>query len=435
MMKDLMLGVAREIITPQIGGQLYGYAPDVFSEAVEDDLTVTAFYFRQGGVQALMISATVCLIRTDLAQSILARIEQQFSIPKKSCMLSATHTHSGPNLAGKTGWGEIDQAYCESIFMPKLMRCIEKAMADVQCVKMGVASGESLVGINRRELDKNNNIRLGQNPWGCFNPRMTVLSFVNDAGQTVANMIHYGAHGTAAGKNHEISRDWSGIMVDTLEKQSGAITAFFNGPEGDVGPRLSNGQTVGDISYVRELGGVAAQDAVRIYKNIFSYHPARLKVSEKKLTIPLKKRMDCDKAQQMLERYKHETINCSGMIRAHLEDVIRSYQAGAADAESMALSQTVIALGDVVFAAFPYELFSEIGMRIDGAFPQKSVLSLSNTNGSEGYFITQDAICRGGYEVSMFLYGHLQAFSDDADYHIMKETISHIEGMIKESEA
>ena len=42
-MEKLYLGVAREIITPAIGGQLYGYRPDIFSESVEDDLTVTAY--------------------------------------------------------------------------------------------------------------------------------------------------------------------------------------------------------------------------------------------------------------------------------------------------------------------------------------------------------------------------------------------------------
>ncbi len=50
-------------------------------------------------------------------------------------------------------------------------------------------------------------------------------------------------------------------MTDAVEKESGAITAFFNGPEGDVGPRLSNGRTVGDLRHVHELGKMAAKDA------------------------------------------------------------------------------------------------------------------------------------------------------------------------------
>ncbi len=54
-----------------------------------------------------MISATVCSFRNKLAQSILALIEEKYGIPKENIFLSATHTHSGSNLTGNTGWGYI----------------------------------------------------------------------------------------------------------------------------------------------------------------------------------------------------------------------------------------------------------------------------------------------------------------------------------------
>ena len=63
-MDQLHLGVAREIITPEIGGQLYGYRPNIFSERVADDLTATAFYFKQGDKECILISVTVCSVKT-----------------------------------------------------------------------------------------------------------------------------------------------------------------------------------------------------------------------------------------------------------------------------------------------------------------------------------------------------------------------------------
>lgn len=82
-MEKLYLGIARQVITPEIGGQLYGYRSDIFSETVEDDLTATAFYFKQGSTQVLMLSINVCLIQTELAQHILCLIEQKFGIPNE----------------------------------------------------------------------------------------------------------------------------------------------------------------------------------------------------------------------------------------------------------------------------------------------------------------------------------------------------------------
>ena len=115
---------------------------------------------------------------------------------------------------------------------------------------MGLAVGDSSIGVNRRQLNSQNKIMLGQNPWGPYDPKMTVISFADEDGIVVANIVHYGMHGTCAGKNHEISRDWSGVMIDEVERVSGAVTAFFNGAEGDVGPRLTNKKTTGDITYV-----------------------------------------------------------------------------------------------------------------------------------------------------------------------------------------
>ena len=99
-MDRLYLGVGREIITPKVGGGLCGYSRDIFSESVADDLNATAFYFRQGQTQALMMSLTVCNVRITLAEEILEEIEKRYSIPKECCTLSCVHTHSGPNSTG-----------------------------------------------------------------------------------------------------------------------------------------------------------------------------------------------------------------------------------------------------------------------------------------------------------------------------------------------
>ncbi len=299
---------------------------------------------------------------------------------------------------------------------------------------MGMGCGDSLIGVNRREFDGENKIKFGQNPWGCMNPRMTVIAFRDDEDNPLGNIIHYGCHGTAAGQSTRISRDWPGIMTDTLERESGAITAFFNGPEGDVGPRLSNGKTTGggDIRYVYELGHAAALDAVKIYRLISGYHEeVSLQAGSGTVNIPVKKRISREEAQALREMYQGHTVNLKGMIRAYSEEVLASYDQGYEDRESVPMEQAVIRIGDAVFAAFPYEVFSEIGMRIDRDFPAGKVLSLSNTNGSGGYFITQDQICRGGYEVSMFQYGHIQPYCDDADWALIRGSVENIERILK----
>ena len=425
----MLLGVAREKITPEIGGQLYGYNPDVRSTSLADDLTVTAFYFVDGDKKALLITATVCLIKTEYANELLDRVSKQSGIEKSNIILAATHTHSGPNMAGQTGWGDRDVKYCEEIFSPALLASVKAAMANPVKVKMAAVTGESKLGINRRELYDNNYLALGQNPWGPYDPTMTLLSFADESGKIIANLIHYGCHGTCAGVNTEITRDWSGIMTDAVEDKSGAITAFFNGPEGDVGPRISNGKTVGDLCYVYELGKVAAKDAVKLFDKLGSFEEVSLKTHSGEIKVPMASRISLEEAEALYKKYEIETVNSGAMIKAYALSVIEAHKNGEPEIEYTGFTQNLIALGNFVFASTPYELFSAIGMRTDRHFKDLKILNLSNSNGSEGYFVTEEAIPLGGYEVSMFLYGQSQPYCKFADFELFKAMVKNIENL------
>ena len=435
MNQELYLGVARKNATPKVGGHLMGYALDVFSESVNDDLTVTAFYFRQGKTHALMISATVCIISIGITERILSEIEKQFGIPHDCCILHATHTHSGPNLGEQVGWGDYDREYLDNIFLPAIMAAVGEAIEVCEPVTMAVAVGESLIGCNRRELTVENKIILGQNPWGPFDPKMTVISFKNASGKPTATIVHYGAHQTASGRNHEITRDWSGPMIDTLDNTFGGISAFFNGPEGDTGPRMPNGRTTGGfvngeyvshVRYAMQIGSVAAQDATRIYKQLGGYHSADLSVSKTELKIPLSPRLPLEVAKERYEEFKRETTNLKGAKANYYRNIIDSYENGYEEKPYRELNQTVIRVGEVAFVTFTYELFSEIGMRIARASSIPHTLSLSNANGSSGYFPTESELCRGGYEVEMFRTSFIQPYVDNADFHIVTQTLEHL---------
>ena len=73
-------------------------------------------------------------------------------------------------------------------------------------------------------------------------------------------------------------------------------------------------------------------------------------------------------------------------------------------------------------------------MRIARHAPLPHVLSLSNTNGAENYFVTEDAICRGGYEVEMFKLGYCQPYANNADWHMVTETLKNLNKLTKKGD-
>ena len=238
-MGHLYVGIGRRRITPKIGGHLAGYGTDVFSTSVHDDLTATTLVLQQNDLTAIWICETVCNLSGALVDEIKSEIRKKHPVPAENIMIAAIHTHSGPIVNSGAGWGDVDREYCDSIFIPQTLAAVDEAFSQMREAYMGVQETESLVGINRREYGPDGVVDFGQNPWGQQDKRMTVIAFQTPDGASIANVVHYGAHCTAAGTNTEITRDWAGVMIDRLEAESGAPTLFLNGAAGDVGPRLT----------------------------------------------------------------------------------------------------------------------------------------------------------------------------------------------------
>ena len=424
--KTLKIGISKKDVTPAIGTALFGYIPDFFSTSVHDRLNVTVLYIGQSEVKVLIVSADNGEISTVLTDRIREKLSADSGIPRENIIVAATHTHSAPNLSGMKGWGDVDGNYYENVFLPAVRNAVEEAIVSSVPAAFGVSAADSYVGINRRQILENGEIALGQNPHGEFDPKMTVIAFRTPDGRPLANIVHYGCHGTASGCNPAISRDWMGIMCDRLEKESGAVTMFLNGAEGDVGPRLSNGMTTGDLSYMEELGGIAAADAVRIWKSIREYRDgATAGLLTDEMSIPYRPLPERSVVEKELEKY----INPESMVNIergeyeHLMEIKDVYDRHLPVPENYTFTQSIVTLGLVAFVPFPFEMFSGITLRLREHSPFAYTLSLSNCNGSNGYLPTLDQICRGGYEVRSFMAGKTFTLVDNAEQHFIDENL------------
>ena len=80
----LVLGKAREIISPELGGLFAGYGSPKPSTGVHDDLTATAFAFECGETNAMMISLTLCLIGNELASRLRSECGKAAGVPAEN---------------------------------------------------------------------------------------------------------------------------------------------------------------------------------------------------------------------------------------------------------------------------------------------------------------------------------------------------------------
>ncbi len=427
MNQPLRCGASRVDITPEIGGHLYGYHPNVISRSIHDPIYASALALSQNGETVILVSLNLCDFRTDHCDVLRAYVCEQIGLPLSRLIVSLTHTHSAPNVGGAPGWGEdIDRAFFESILLPQTVRACEQALHDRREAELAIGTTASYVGINRRNYDLFGQVVMNQNPWGYLDPTMTLLSFREiETKKGIFNLIHYGCHGTAAGINHEVTRDWSGVMEDRIEQLTSTPTAFYNGPFGDVGPRLTNGETTGDITYVEQLGAVAAQDAWRAYQNLGGYHVPKLTVIEGEISLPYAPIPEKEALQQKIAAMgdpgKLEGLDAT--LYAQHTALLEMYEKGIPFGEALKLPQTIICLGEVVFCPAPFELFSETALKLRQFTPKRHVLTLSNANGYCSYLPTEREFCHGGYEVESFLTYNVPALRNDTEQTFVRENI------------
>ena len=422
----LMAGVAREIISPEVGGFLFGYNDHQVSHSIHDDLTVTALVLESGKTKLLLLSATVCLIHNTLSDEIRLKAGEAAAVPAEQVILNATHTHSGPRTDGFSRWGAVDRPYCDNILIPKCIAAARAASSKLQPVKTGIGTTESLVGINRRQLLRDGRVILGQNPWDIYDPTMTVITLVGENEKPLANIVHVGAHCTAAGINHEVTRDWAGVMIDRLDKESGGMTLFLNGTAGDVAPRMANGGSTGDIHHAMEVGGLAGIDAVRAFKSIRTFREEELAFTLGEIKLPFVPAIPAADIQPQLAALGE---NWSWQ-RFSLERLAALYEAGDLGPEALTFQQTVICLGPVALVPFPFETSSEIGLRLRHYSPYAHTLLISYANGSNSYLPAQSQLCRGGYEVESFRWFRPRQLPENADTLLIEKNLQLLESIL-----
>lgn len=428
MSEQFKVGVGRRDITPAVGAILAGYAPGRPSTSIHDPLHFTAFAFEEGGKQAIVATADLLYIEDPLMQTVKCAMSEKSGVPAENIIVCAIHTHSGPAVYNRNGYTP-DTEYLYHKLVPSAAEAAEEAVKSLRPAVMGISTVHSDVGVNRREIKEDGSVALGQNPFGSYDPTMTVISFTEPDGKPIGNMIHYGAHNTGSGINGEITRDWCGVMIDRLEEVSGGVTAFYNGCEGDVGPRLSNGKTTGNLTLALELGGVAANDAVKAWRNTTDKRAeAHLRVANQAITLPFKPLQSREEIEKRLGEIG-DPEKLRGLPATEYKVLLErraAIESGEKLPDELTFTQTAVALGPVVFLAIPFEVFSGITLRLSAYSPFAHTLSLSNGNGEFSYFPSEDQICRGGYEVWMFSAMRIRPFVDQSEQIYIDQTMKEL---------
>ncbi len=222
------VGWALENITPVRPVPLAGYGKrrGRHYEAVHDSIYVRSVAVETGGMRVFLVSADLLFIPPRVVMAVEDKLKTR-GIGLENIHFSATHSHSSiggweSTLTGELFGGEFDPTVVEFL-ADRFCRAILASESDLSPGKIAYS-----------EVIDDEDVRYRINlPGGVRDREIRALSFFKDNGEK-AYLITYAAHSTTLGDgNLQLSRDYSGVLVDSLRP---AFALYMAGAVAGMGP-------------------------------------------------------------------------------------------------------------------------------------------------------------------------------------------------------
>lgn len=408
---DFRVGAARVDITPKNGTPLGGYYKFRGSEGVLDPLFAKTIVFEKDGVHAAIVVLDLSSTTRPLVEAARKAIQEQCGIEGDHVMLSATHTHTGPQQPRGSLMDEITKvnsppgvAYISALpgLIAQSVKEAKAKLAPAQAkVVMGKAEG---ISFNRRVLREGVKEAIWQpqkinaatdKPAGPIDPEVGVVVFESE-GKPMASLLNFAMHPTSVGGGVKISADYPGVFTKLVSERHGPgmISVFANGTCGNInhGDYLS-----GKRRSTLELGTALADAADAAWPGLKAVGTFAPRIRSEQVT--LKRRSFTpeqigkakDMAADMITK-NYGTVPMAETV-CILETVAKENVPLVAEVQVIALSD------DLAIVALPGEIFVELGLALKKASPFKHTLIAELANGSVGYVPNREAYPQGNYEI------------------------------------
>jgi len=394
----LSAGSAKIDITPDKPVKLSGYENrEGFSTGIHDSLSARVIAFQIGGEKLVLVSTDVIGFYGGTAEAIRSAICSRYGLGRSQLFLAAIHTHSGPSLNLNADHSSAENVEYTKRLEEKLVASVGEALDHPRPVRIGMGTGSSPVGANRREVfydDAGNpKMWIGRNPDGFQDKDVKVVKIASENGEPFAVLWDYATHSTSLGwDNTLISGDVHGLAEQFIERYFDMkVTApGFAGASGDIDP------------WYRVLPGFET-------KNGWIPEPVLLGTLLGEEVVHVLRNTDCTIDSGPIRTFS-ETLELPGKPADSLTASKNSPQTQ--------ITVTVGRVGPIAFVGIGAEVLSEIGSAIEKASPFQHTIIITHCNGAAGYVAPRHLFLEGGYEVQT------SPFASTAADQLIRQTVT-----------
>jgi hypothetical protein len=412
---EYRVGAAQVKITPEVGTPLAGYYSERAMDGIHDDLYAKSLVIHSGGVTIAIVACDLLHIPVEIIRDARTAITAATGIPAANVLISATHTHTGPDLRGglvqtaQPSPGRIlAQQYIKRL--PGLLaQSVQDAQRKLQPARLQFGAGhEETISFNRRFFMLDGTV--GWNP-GKRNPKIVrpagpidsevpVIFAESLQGAPIATLVNFALHLDTVGGT-SASADYPLTLSSILQgvKGSDMTTLFTLGTAGNINHiDVSHARPQKGDKEAARIGTVLAAEVLKTYTRMTEVPAAEIRVASRAVPLPLVKFNDADLAWA---RSIESEFGKPG--QAPFYDLVRAFkilELAKRNGQPIDAEVQVFTMGGTLaFVGLPGEIFVELGTIIKQASPFAQTAVISLANGAIGYVPDRKAYAQGAYEV------------------------------------
>lgn len=417
----LLAGAATSNISPPLGVSLNGGMQDRKATYIHDELHARAIVLKSGSTQMAIVVCDSCM----LPRGILGRAKQlahtHTGIPLDQILVSATHTHTAPTVAG-VFQSDPDAEYIEFL-ITRISDAIRRAAHNLAPARIGCGTGELASQVFNRRWRMRETVSLVDpfgrpdrvkmnppvaspdliEPAGPTDPQIGILSLQRGDGSPLAVLANYSLHyvgGTGAG---DVSADYFGAFARSLGAKLNAerfdppfVAIMSNGTSGNINNVnfRERGETRPPYLQINTVAELAASEVARAVRSIEHHDRAAIDMRQTSLRLARRRTPpdEVAKARYLLSQAAPGQLTELAQIYARETVLLNEYPPLV---ETLVQALRIDELGIVTS---PCETFVETGLAIKANSPLKPTFVVELANDYCGYLPTAEHHALGGYE-------------------------------------
>jgi neutral ceramidase len=247
MSTELLVGAATVTITPEHGRPMGGYASRTSAATgTLDELMCRVVVLRKDAATLVIVALDLVYAPAPLCDLIASGIAVDLGIERSAVMVCATHTHCGPAIGATAENADL---------------FAQITAAAIRCATQAGRAAEPGT-LRRRTFSLAGSVRNRRDAEAVVDETGSVLFAVTPAGAVIASIVGFACHPTVLeGDTVAYSRDYPGVVCDTVEQICGGTAVFLQGFAGDVNP-VFHDHSVQDMQLFGKQLGVRASNAV-----------------------------------------------------------------------------------------------------------------------------------------------------------------------------